>query len=103
MACGAIPESSPVLSVGDFFALPACERLTGFVDLSEKRYQVRADLARNYRFFVSGVLNSSRRIRGANRTPKRGYFAAFCYMLWIEGTVLQGIDKGADSLDHIVD
>jgi hypothetical protein len=53
MACGAIPESFPVLNAEDLVALRECEGRAGFAGLSEKQYQVPANLSRNCRFFLS--------------------------------------------------
>src|SRR5258708_40228430 len=60
MVCGTIPESFPVLD-----AEPPVARWPGkdkprFVSLSEKQYQASARLARNRRFFLSGVLAANR-------------------------------------------
>jgi hypothetical protein len=52
MACCAIPESFPFLSVEALVARRQWEAIDGLVSFSEKQYQISAGLARNCRFFL---------------------------------------------------
>jgi hypothetical protein len=68
MACGAVPESFPVLDTEPRSRVAHKKCVAGFVDLSEKQYQISTRGARNCRFFLIERATLDRTLSSPSRT-----------------------------------